>query len=301
MILAIGFATFMTGCDDESTDPVGPTLRLFGDGENIDADATIALGSVIKFSWLASKGDVNLKSFNILVNNLNVHSFPKDDIPTDSYQDSVSLEAPANEGAYTYTFIATDRNDLADSVSLSITVEKEFDPLTTHEGVKIDVTPGSGDVLKNNCASIDGSTFPYNEDTADTDLQTKADFVYFYEGGNATGGGSAVISAPSDVFTTALIRYAGWAIKTRNRTKFYEVSVSTAEFDAMEDDEMILEKVTGISSTRVSDLEVDEVVGFETVTGKKGMFKVTALVPGWGTSADQSITLTIKVQETAAE
>ena len=297
ILVAIGFATFMTGCEDEASTPIGPTLRLFGDGDYIDSDATVEPGSVIKFSWLATKGDVNLKSFNIMVDNLNVQGYPNDDVPNDSYTDSVSLEAPANEGAYTYMFIASDRKELADSVSLSITVEKLFDPITIYSDVVIDVAPGSGNVLANNCASVDGTTFTYNEGTADVTLQQKADLVYFYSGGTATGGGSAVIAAPNDV--DVLDGYSDWT--TKNATQFYAVDVTTVQFDAMEDDEMILDKVTGTATSRASDLAVDDVVGFETVTGKKGMFKVTALVPGWGTSGGQSITISIKVQQTPAE
>jgi hypothetical protein len=250
---------------------------------------------VIKFNWLGTKGDANLKSFDIQVNGLHVDGFPVTDVPNDNYNDSVSLEAQANEGAYEFLFILTDNDDLADSLSLIITVLKTYDPITTWADLTLYVASSGGN-NNNNCASVDGTVFSYNAGTGDAALQAKADFVYYYLGGNATDAGTsgkAVIAAPSAVDNIINSGYADWT--TKNATSFYDVSVSASEFDAMTDDELILANVTGTAFNKVENLVVGDVIGFETVGGKKGMYKVTALLPGWAIS--QYITITIKVQE----
>lgn len=291
--LTVFFAAFFSGCEDETT-AVGPSLELFG-GAYIDEDVTVEPGQEIKFSWLGSKGDANLSSFAIQVNNLSVPGFPVTDLPNDNYRDSVTLEAQANEGAYVYLFILTDNDDLADSISLTITVEEAWEPVNTWSDKTLQVASSGGN-NNNNCASVDGTLFSYNDGTADANLQTKADFVYYYLGGNATDAGTngrAVMAAPSAVSSVINSGYADWT--TKNATSFYDVSVSTTDFDGMTDDELILANVTGTATHVVEGLVVGDVVGFETVGGKKGMFKVTALLPGWGIT--QSITITIKVQQ----
>lgn len=293
--LTVFFAAFFSGCEDETT-AVGPSLQLLsGGGAYIDEDATVEPGQVIKFAWLGNKGDANLKSMDIQVNGLQVPGFPVTDLPNDNYQDSVSLEAQAIEGAYEYLFILTDNDDLADSLSLTITVEKTFDPINTWSDMTLYVASSGGN-NNNNCASVDGTIFSYVAGTADANLQAKADFVYYYLGGNPTDAGTtgrAVMAAPSAVDNVINSGYADWT--TKNATSFYEVTVSTTEFDGMTDDELILANVTGTAANKVEGLAVGDVIGFETVGGKKGMFKVTALLPGWAIS--QYVTITIKVQQ----
>jgi hypothetical protein len=281
--LTVFFAAFFSGCDEETT-PVGPNIQLFG-GVYIDEDVTVEPGQEISFSWMGTKGDANLSSFTIQVNNLSVPGFPVTDIPNDNYMDSVSLEAQANEGAYEYLFILTDNDNLADSISLTITVEEVFDPITTHSNLTLQVASSNGNNT-NNCASIDGSVFSYVQGTGDANLQAKADFVYYYTT-------KAIIAAPNAVASIINDGYSAWT--TKNATKFYTVGVTAAEFDAMEDDELIIANVTGTSASTAEDLAVDDVVGFETSTGKLGLFKVTELDPGY--SLDKYIKISIKVQQ----
>ena len=295
LFLSVILAVFINSCDDE-TDPIGPTIQFFG-GDFIDADETVEPGDALMFSFLATKGDNNLQSLAIQVNGLNVPGYPTEDIDKDNYQDTVSIEAPSIEGAYVYLFIITDKEGLADSASFNIEVLKTWDPIDTWGDLTLQVASSNGNNL-NTCASIDGTVFSYNDGTADAELQAKADFVYFYLGGNSTDAGDdgrAIISAPSAVSAIINGGFEDWT--TKNVTEFYTVSITSADFDAMTDDEKIIELVTGdpMAGNAVEGLVSGDIVGFETSTGKKGLFKVTALLPGWAVS--QSITISIKVQQ----
>jgi len=249
------------------------------------------------FSFLATRGDNKLASLDVQIDGLRPLGFPMTDIEDDNYRDTIYFEADADDDAYVYLFIINDSEGLADSMSFTITVLKTWDPIDSWEDLNLMVASGNGN-NDNTCASIDGTLFSYNDGTADANLQAKADFVYYYLGGNSTDAGTdgrAIISAPSAVSDLINAGFADWT--TKNVTEFYEIIMTSAEFDAMEDDEMILELVTGtpLAGNTAEGLVSGDVVGFETSAGKKGIFKVTALEPGWAIS--QSITISIKVQQ----
>lgn len=296
LFLSLILAVFISSCDDD-TDPIGPTIAFFG-GDFIDEDLTVEPGAELAFSFLATKGDSKFASMDVQIDGLHPSGYPLTDIPNeDTYQDTLYFEADADDGVYEYLFIITDNDGLADSASFTIEVLKTWDPIDTWEDLTLQVASSNGNNL-NTCASIDGTVFSYNDGTADAELQAKADFVYFYLGGNSTDAGDdgrAIISAPSAVSAIINGGFEDW--DTKNVTEFYTVSMTSADFDAMTDDEKILELVTGdpMAGNAVEGLVSGDIVGFETSTGKKGLFKVTALLPGWAVS--QSITISIKVQQ----
>jgi len=295
VFLSIFLVVFISSCDDDA-DPIGPSISFFG-GDFIDEDVTVEPGAVLAFSFLATKGDAKLASLDVQIGGLRPTDYPLTDIEEDNYQDTIYLEASEDDGAYEYLFIISDKDGLADSASFTIEVLKTYDPIDTYADLNIMVASGNGN-NDNTCASVDGTLFSYVDGTADAELQAKADFVYYYLGGNSTDAGDdgrAIISAPSAVSVLINGGFEDWT--TKNVTEFYEVSMTSAEFDAMEDDEMILEKVVGdpLAGNSVEGLVSGDVVGFMTSAGKKGIFKVTALVPGWAVS--QSITITVKVQQ----
>ncbi len=287
VFLLMVLAVFINSCDDD-TDPVGPTIAFFGGGgEFIDEDVTVEPGAELAFSFLATKGDAKLASLDVQIDGLHPSGYPLTDIPNDNYQDTIYMEADADDGVYEYLFIISDNDGLVDSASFTIEVLKTWDPIDTWANLQL-FAPGAGGQTNTNCASVDGSVFTYNDGTADSELQDKADFVYYYVT-------NAVMAAPNVVPSTINDGYSAWT--TLNPTKFYEVDVTASEFDAMEDDELIIEKVTGTSASTAEDLAVDDVVGFETNAGKLGMFKVTELQPGY--NVGDYIKIDIKVQQTA--
>lgn len=286
ILFTMALAVVVNSCDNLTSEPVGPTLQFFG-GDFIDGDVTVNPGDLLAFSFLATKGDGNLASMDIQVDGLHLDGYPTEDIDKDNYKDTVYHEAPAIEGIYEYLFIVTDKKDLSDSVSFMVNVESPYNPIDTWENIQLFV-PGSSGNTETNCASVDGTVFSYSDGKDNASLQQKADFVYYYVS-------SANIAAPSEVPSNINGGYSEWS--TLNQTMFYSVDVTTSQFDAMTDDELIMEKVTGTSTNVAEDLAVGDVVGFKTSAGKMGMFKVTDLQAGY--DIGDYIKITIKVQQTA--
>ena len=141
------------------------------------------------------------------------------------------------------------------------------------------------------CASIDGTV--YSIANAKTN-STKIDFIYFNGAthpkslaapNNASVGSLGQTNAPST-----------WTAK--NATKLGVLSnVTVAQFDACEDDELITSVVTAsaVNADIVSNLAVNNVVGFITAGGKKGLIKVISI--DTSNEANNSIKISIKVQE----
>ena len=80
---------------------------------------------------------------------------------------------------------------------------------------------------------------------------------------------------------------AGWDPK--NETLFGSSSLNFDDVSNSGD----LNVISGLSSTRMTSLAVDDVIEFELVEGKKGLIKVTDLETGSG----GTITIDVKVQE----
>jgi hypothetical protein len=282
-LILFAFVGFFTGCEDTTQE--GPALQFFG-GVYIDDDVTVEPGGVLKFSWLATKGSSNLTSFTIERDGVTLAGYPDESIPNDNYKDSVSLEALENEGDYVYELIVTDNNDLTASGSFTITVSGG--PIKTWTKTLGSHQSNTGSSF----ASITGEVFQMTEAKANSTL---IDFMYYY--GNVN---NATIAAPDDndaaaVFTgTAAL--STWT--TRNSTKFKATSMTTAEFDAITDDLLIVSNATGATASTEHPLEVGDVVAFITDGSKAGgskmgLIKVAAIVTGAGGTMD----IVVKVQE----
>ncbi len=280
-VVLVGFVGIFTSCD-EAADLLNPKIEFFG-GNYIDEDVTVEPGAAISFSWLATKGTNNLKSFSIARDGVTLAGYPDEDIEKDNYTDNVTLEAPLNEGAYVYTFTVTDSKDKTASESFTITVEASGGPVMTWTK-----TLGSHQ-------SATGSSFASTTGTvygiADAKTNSAAvDFMYFYGVDN-----QATLAAPDDADVSSVFASAdgpaSWS--TRNATRFKTTSLSTSDFDAIEDDMVVVENATGASETKVNHLEADDVVAFVTAAGKMGLVKIVAITTG----ATGSMNIAVIVQE----
>jgi hypothetical protein len=286
--LTIFFTAFFSGCNEEETTPIGPSLQLFG-GIYIDEDVTVEPGQAIRFSWLGTKGDANLASFDIQVNNLHVDGFPVTDLPNDNYKDSVNLEAQTNEGAYEYLFILKDKKDLGDSLSLTITVEKTGGPITTYS-----VEIGSHQSTSGSSfASTNGMVYGIADAKENATL---IDFLYYYGATNLATLAAPDNDAAATVFSGATTGLATWSV--RNSTRFISTSLTEADFDAITDDLTIVEKATGAADSDIKQLEQGDVVAFVTDSdkdggSKMGLVKITSIVTG----ASGTMQISVKVQQ----
>ena len=145
-----------------------------------------------------------------------------------------------------------------------------------------------GTTAGSSCASIDGTVYLLADAKTNSN---KIDIIYF--NGNEF---KQSIAAPSNsavqgLSSASTSNVSTWA--TKNATKLKKLSITATEFDAMDNDAVIDEKVTSatVNGDIASDLATDDVVGFITVAGKKGLIKIVSF------DAENNATISIKVQK----
>lgn len=99
-----------------------PSIILLN-GRHITTSQVISPGEDLAFRWRAEKGGADLSSFTLQSNGTDWYGYPKTDIPSDIYIDSVHLEGPATAGQFAFSFIITDKEDRVDEQVLTLTVE----------------------------------------------------------------------------------------------------------------------------------------------------------------------------------
>jgi hypothetical protein len=284
-LMLVAFVGFFSGCE---TTNEGPSLQFFG-GKYIDDDVTVAPGGVLKFSWLATKGSSNLASFTIEREGVTLAGYPDESIPNDNYKDSVSLEAPMNEGEYVYELIVTDKNDLTASGKFTITVEQTGEPINSWTATLGAHQSATGSSF----ASITGEV--YQMDDAKTNA-TLIDFLYFYGATN-----HATVAAPDDataatVFNNANNGLATWS--TKNSTRFKSTSLTAANFDEIANDLLITSNATGASDSYKNQLSVGDVIAFITDADKAGGSKMGLIkVVSISGEAAGTMQIAVKVQQ----
>lgn len=114
------------------------------------------------------------------------------------------------------------------------------------------------------------------------------DLIYFYGTTN-----EATLCAPNDSTVNGGRGNLPLAIDLtkQNTTKFSPTTLTTTDFDAMEDDTNI-STISTITETKINHLAVNQVIAFETILGKKGLIKITA-INGTGTG---TIVFDVKIQ-----
>ena len=115
------------------------------------------------------------------------------------------------------------------------------------------------------------------------------DMIYYYQDGGS--GNLAEIFSPksSNAGTLNTIK----DMNPKRDTKFKKVTMTEAEFNAIENDGKIVEVATGLTESVVTQLAIGNVVAFVTDDDRLGLFRVSALATG----ASGSITINVKVQK----
>jgi hypothetical protein len=286
-LLFFAMLTMFVGCG-EGEEALGPSLSLYG-GDFIDSDETVAPGAVLAFSWHARSGDAKLESMTITKEGVALAGWNEKEIPNsenENYTDTALLVAPLNEGAYNYELIVTDKDGLTASQSAVITVDPSMagGPIDTYTAI-----------LMGAQSNLDIGSF-LDAETGDVYLigpattnQSLIDVVYYYGSQNL-----ATLTAPDDATVGGgagnLSLCESWT--TKNGTRFGTASITAAEFDNIVNDIQIVAE-TGISDSKKTQLTVGNVLSFQTVNGKKGLIKVSAITTGTA----GSITIDVKIQE----
>jgi hypothetical protein len=283
--LSIGFLGSCT------SDEVTPTLSVELQEETgyISEDATLAPGSAFKIKWTATKGAKDMETFTVQEGNTNVSGFPKSlsGGDRDKFTSEVSLTSPNIEGDYLYKFTVTDKDGLTASQTVKITVAVVNSYTAVLLGNQINTTDPSFYATSTNTK--------YSVANAKTNSE-KVDFGY---GNGSASGNEYFIGAPNDPSITEVYSTGTWT--TKNATKFVLTNLTAAQFDAINTPDAVIKAVTEgtapsvVSRVRGAEIEANDVVGFTTAAGKKGLIKIVSR--SGAANAAGSITINVKVQK----
>jgi hypothetical protein len=127
--------------------------------------------------------------------------------------------------------------------------------------------------------------------------QPKIDLIYYF--GSQTGD-SSVIAGPKDaVFNNPDDQnphktVKAWTVK--NNTTFLKLNISPATFMSLSNDSLFVNDLdSNVTATKITKLNVGDIIGFKTQAGKLGAYHVRSIN---NTDAiSRAITIDVKVQE----
>lgn len=127
--------------------------------------------------------------------------------------------------------------------------------------------------------------------------QSFIDLIYYF--GSQTND-SSVIASPSDpVFNNVQDQNPHFSVKSwtvKNNTTFLTTDLTPSEFIALSNDSLLSAEMSGtLTATKVTKLQVGDVVGFKMANGRLGIFHVSDLNNVNGLT--RAITIDVKVQK----
>ena len=173
-VLSVGF---FTSCEDDEI-ATEPTIEFIAGTDMITADATVEVDQVFKFKCIVTKGSSDLEEFTIRLGNSDLTGYPKTDIDKDSYTDEISLTV-VSTGTYAYTFIATDKDGLQETKTITITAEAAAGAITTYT----DKILGSYNATEGSSfASINGTVYNSADAATNSDKINLVDIIRIFQG-----------------------------------------------------------------------------------------------------------------------
>lgn len=263
-------AMFVTSCTkDEETDP-GPSITLKGGTDYVSTDKTIQAGETIQVGVIGASSTVSnskLVRFKLTTTHNDIPETIVDTtFSSSSFNLDIAITYPAEfAGSNRLLFELTDKGGMTSSKAFVLTVEESATEVNKYTGVNL----GSWNDNEGGSFYSTSENQVYFRSTA-AQNQSKIDFVFFK---GITNGNS--IAAPFDPAPNSIdeLLMSGWTVK--NKTLFQETTMTATEFDAIGSSYNFPE-FTG-TATIANQLEVGDVVYFETVLGKLGYFKVVNL------------------------
>lgn len=137
MVALFGF----TSCEDDSNDQndLSPIVTLDGTGDNIANDKEVIVGSTLNFQVSGSKNEVsgkNLKNITITrVYDNDVVTVLDSSISGSNFDPfSIAADAQDSTGVEKWSFVITDKDDVAGTRVVEITTAEEVVPFTEENG-----------------------------------------------------------------------------------------------------------------------------------------------------------------------
>jgi len=285
-IILLAGSTIFTGCKKDETSVVLPTITLKAGTGYISANTQAAYGDTLNFGITAkANGTDNLVKFTVYVNE---QKLLDSTINTQNFTfDFYSLKSVLNSEVWKFV-----TKDIAGNEATgSVTITGNFGKINTYAGLTLGA--------QNNTTIESFLSFNNNTNTkyfqaAAFANQADIDMFCFYEN-SATHQNFMTLAAPGSnitgIFTgsTAPDFYT-----TKNVTYFVKTALTTAEFDAVANDAIVINSFDPANKfKKAKTLTVGDVYAFMLQSGKYGLLKVTGVTG----VEDGSLQMDVKIQK----
>jgi hypothetical protein len=290
LFAGISSVLLFTGCaKDEDTPEGDPSINFISQAGFISQDETLPVSSSFKVkvaAFMNPDTEEKLTALKILRTFTQAARADWDTTLSldkeESIQYEISFTAANIPGDEELEFQIIDENSRSSAVALTITTVPDI------ASYQMKILGSWDNPLGSSFASIDGTVYTQQQAFEN---QAMVDFLYWW--GAST---SATIGAPDDananlVFTNPVNGLPQWT--TKNATRFSTTTLTSNDFDLIATSDEIMNFIGTPTETRIPSLSVDDVIGFETVSGRAGLIRVVDIVTG----SDGQITIDVKVEE----
>lgn len=284
-ILLISSILIYSGCKKEE-DPVPPTISFKTDHGYISTDAALKYGDTLTIGIIAkSNGTDNLVKFQIYANE---HLMLDSTINTLQFSIGIaSLKSVLDREVW--KFVTTDiaGNTTADS----IVITGDFGEINTYSSILLGA---QNNTTEKGFLSLSNSTSTtYTMDEA-FNHQADIDMFCFYEN-TSSHVNLMTLAAPGSNITGIFSGATSPENYTeKNVTYFVKTTLSTAEFEQVSNDAVILASWdTNNKFKKAKMLQANDVYAFMLQSGKYGLFKVNSVAG----VEDGTVTFTVKIQK----
>ncbi len=263
---------FVTSCSKDEEDDPGPSINFKGGTGYTAEDVTIQIDEPIIVGITGSASPVsgdNLTRFKFSIISNNVPS---------TFVDSTFNSSSFNwESEITFSAVGEARLLFELWDKGGVKVEKELNITVEDPGMLInkylDVELGSwNDAIGSFFSTTEGNVYTRGQLTNTPNNQQKIDFLFFKGVTNAN-----TIAAPDDADANTIndLQLAGWTYK--NQTRFNVTNITAEQFNAIGETYQFPVFNMGIQSSKVNDLQENQVILFKTQTNKLGLIKIDDL------------------------
>lgn len=268
----------LLSCNKDEEAPIGPDIRFVVGPNLVTNDTTLNFGQKINIRITANKGNSNITLFQININKDGELTSIDSGVNTDY----LTFEKTLTKGiadVEKWTFLVRDKNLQSDEISITLnkTGEIEYKP-AKHFGP---LTLGA----QNNPSGESFFSFVNNSIYTIEEAYNNQEIIHLLYYFDELTGEDNVISSPGanideSVFPQETIGLTNW--ETRFTTRFIEKTaiVSVEEFDAAENDSLILAHTFEFSSgkRKCKNLSANDIFAFVTEDQKEGLIKVIRVV-----------------------
>jgi hypothetical protein len=276
LIGLIGFFGLFTACEEDGTETDDVLTITIASG----APSEAAVGDVISFDVSivadAKISEIEVRKGTSTYDTKTDFQNKTSDVYTFEYE---VVEADAGQ-TLEFAFIVTDNKDNTETADYSVTIDDLAPTITEFTAVIMGAHENAdyGSFLD----AHEGMVYKVSEAKNNQD---KVDIVYYYGATN-----QATLAAPDDAGAAEFNVYDLDNWTTKNATRFTDKL--TVDFAGIITSDDIDTEVGSPSATKANELSVDDVVGFETSDGKKGVAKIAEITTG----TTGSITIDVKIQ-----